>query len=109
MCSGNSPNTSYLTLSKQSATAVRLESIITSLVFDHALRIRLKSEGPANISTNPATDTSGTAVETTEERENVAGVVEGEDLIGKMNNLVTSDLDNITGGRDFLLICKSLP
>ncbi len=31
----------------------------------------------------------------------------GNNLIGKINNLVTSDLNNITSGRDFLFICAS--
>lgn len=31
----------------------------------------------------------------------------GENLSGKLNNLVTSDLDNITAGRDFLLVGTS--
>ncbi len=31
----------------------------------------------------------------------------GDNLIGKINNLVTSDLSNITAGRDFLYLCTS--
>jgi hypothetical protein len=29
-----------------------------------------------------------------------------DNLVGKINNLVTTDLGNITDGRDFLLVCK---
>jgi len=30
-----------------------------------------------------------------------------ENLVGKINNLVTTDLNNIVDGRDFLMICGS--
>lgn len=30
-----------------------------------------------------------------------------ENLVGKINNLVTTDLNNIVDGRDFLMICES--
>lgn len=33
-----------------------------------------------------------------------ASATGSENLSGKLNNLVTSDLDNITAGRDFLLV-----
>ncbi|TFK52961.1 P-loop containing nucleoside triphosphate hydrolase protein [Heliocybe sulcata] len=67
--------------------AVRTEAIITALVFEHSLRIRVKAEsnsGPGSTN-NPASSDNG-------------------HLLGNINNLVTSDLSNITDGRNFLLL-----
>jgi hypothetical protein len=32
--------------------------------------------------------------------------VDSQNLVGKINNLVSSDLQNITEGRDFLIVCE---
>lgn len=138
---------------------MRVEGIITSLVFDHALRIRLKAEAakkdeskdtasvntgpgsemkdsaspsPDNTSTasdeddntlhsrsttNASTSTAATVVVQPPAASTVKGTdpkkeeekeetpkSKGANLIGKINNLVTSDLEHITEGRDFLFI-----
>lgn len=154
----------------QTALLVRIEAIIMSLVFDHALRIRLKAEADeqkhatsdsaptsaaasdtegsntpesgsthegdeadtvhsrsvtaastTTAATSATTDTAATAVapaaqgkvdggkdgaKTPPEKE--AKAKKGN-FMGKVNNLVTSDLDNITGGRNFLFIGATLP
>lgn len=137
---------------------------MTSLVFDHALRIRLKAEtankkngetsgaaspagSDAQGATTPdnASDGQGDDDETVHSRtttgastataassatvvapqtpakgkhDKKADIKEedkdkkedksGSNLIGKLNNLVTSDLQNITSGRDFLALSKHL-
>lgn len=141
----------------QTGSLVRTEAIITSLVFDHALRIRLEAEAaekktdddgaapgaespvggsrgdskgantPDTVSdeetayslttTNASAATSSTATVAApavakgksaqkegkkEDKKDVAK--KGNNLVGRINNLVTSDLDNITGGRDFLFL-----
>ncbi|KZT28297.1 hypothetical protein NEOLEDRAFT_1145911 [Neolentinus lepideus HHB14362 ss-1] len=70
--------------------AVRTEAIITALVSEHSLRIRIKAKsgfdtGSADGSGSPDTQ-------------------ENSQILGKINNLVTSDLNNITDGRNFLLL-----
>ncbi|KAH9912641.1 uncharacterized protein B0H18DRAFT_889646 [Fomitopsis serialis] len=146
---------------------VRTTSIITQLLFEHSLRIRMKAE----VADTPASSTVTTAVGTPEngsiaETEGVhsLGPTEGENhsptssedetilastisvaststnakgkskfkapsptgegkreepkksegarggnLVGKINNLVTTDLDNLIKGRDFLLIVIEIP
>lgn len=148
----------------QTGSLVRTEAIVTSLVFDHSLRIRLKAEAaekradddtssgtatPASTNdgngkgantpdtasdggeddetvhsrtaTNASTATSSTATVVPptpakgkdgkkdgkkNDKKDVAkdASKKGSNLVGKINNLVTSDLDNITGGRDFLFL-----
>ncbi|KAH7907307.1 P-loop containing nucleoside triphosphate hydrolase protein [Hygrophoropsis aurantiaca] len=131
---------------------VRTEGIITQLVFGHALRIRMKAEGPddkeqaSDTNTTSTPDTTSIAgldslddeVSTDENTEDtlrasstskIASAAEGKqkaaeskkvgdtrapnsnanNLIGKINNLVSSDLNNITDGRDFLLLCLYSP
>ncbi|KAF7797042.1 hypothetical protein EIP86_008234 [Pleurotus ostreatoroseus] len=162
----------YIYLS--TGSLVRVESIITSLVFDHALRIRLKAEvsedkdkdkpagaddassvgaGSSTKGTNSPDTGSLTGAESEGSDDNatahsrsttaaststVATVVapapqgkdkaadvkkgdkkeedkkedekdkKGSNLVGKINNLVTSDLEHITEGRDFLFLGRSL-
>ncbi|KAJ6598427.1 P-loop containing nucleoside triphosphate hydrolase protein [Mycena vulgaris] len=73
-------------------TLVRVESIITQLIFEHALRIRYKSETPADPSKGTGPPPRA-----------------GQNLVGKLNNLVTSDLQNITEAKDFMLLFVNLP
>lgn len=136
--------------------SIRVEAIITSLVFDHALRIRLKAEATkapdelsqagddtvsnsandnvedddnedtetlhsraatnvSNVSASAETSATSTAMASSpEHKEGQKGSVKGgatkpetkstNNLVGKINNLVTSDLVNITSGLDFLFV-----
>lgn len=150
----------------KTASLVRVEAIVTSLVFDHALRIRHKAEtqsGHAGDLVKPYEFASGsedndnedinnngtsiddagdsdesTAVDTSQgarsrsdtvasgststpnapnvsaklkddaqrksDKAGASPASKGDNLAGKINNLVTSDLDNITNGRDFLFL-----
>lgn len=118
--------------------------MITQLVFEHALRIRMKSEpsesspSPSQPSTSaPTPDTASVAeftspdgTEVTEgasttliseatsseaDRASVKGeekknaVEKAGNLVGKINNLVSTDLNNIIDGRDFLMIAVACP
>ncbi|EGO28521.1 hypothetical protein SERLADRAFT_354415 [Serpula lacrymans var. lacrymans S7.9] len=136
----------YLYISTQ--TLVRTEGILTQLIFEHALRIRMKAETPSDIkqtmeanevltpdtvesSTNEGesvdgddtSQTSSTIAESssqkgkqkTEDVQNENGqeahnpTSKADNLVGKINNLVTSDLNNITNGRDWLYIVINIP
>lgn len=149
----------YAYVEIQTGSVTRIESIITSLVFDHALRIRLKAETAKEkaveespVMTPPSTNVQGTttpdnvsedsddqtvhshtAANASNDTVNTAAMSstataaapkspakgkdikagkdtekvdkdskKGKNLAGKLNNLVTSDLGNITDGRDFL-------
>lgn len=69
---------------------VRAEALITHLLFEHSLRIRLKAD---------ALDSSAIGQVIEQGGKNKTGY-----LTGKINNLVTSDLNNIGQARDFLEI-----
>ena len=131
---------------------MRASAIVTQLVFEHALRIRVKAETSSSPRATPAVtpeagsetatpdnvsvaDNIGPETETAcgsgEENErsttsesikgkqkeelptNLASDGDNEDpgkasnLVGKMNNLVSTDLENIIEGRDFLLLGPS--
>ncbi|KAH9480738.1 ATP-binding cassette transporter abc4 [Psilocybe cubensis] len=143
-------------------TLVRTEAILTQLVFEHSLRIRIKAEtadthdGPgvtdSDVDMTVGTpDTSSIAESASPESENDAASVSTEgisrtaseatvtgssikkgktksgstgspppskeergkpddaNLIGKINNLVTSDLNNIVEARDFIHLFVSVP
>jgi hypothetical protein len=133
-------------------TLVRTEGLLTQLVFEHSLRIRLKAEASNEkieddnrtvIGTqDSASVIEGTSVDSNSLEDETAsqpsqdstpisrdsstsnGPVKAKDsstlksgtkpatkdkkeaqnLIGKINNLVTADLGNIVEGRDFLMI-----
>ena len=128
----------------QTGTIVRVTAIVTQLVFEHALRIRMKAETSSSQAPTPTatpegsseatTPDSGSAVEINIASEDAggeeiqsehsttaassikgkqkAGVPGGKEdgaesgrstnLVGKMNNLVSTDLENLVDGRDFL-------
>ncbi|KAG6885716.1 hypothetical protein C0993_010889 [Termitomyces sp. T159_Od127] len=142
-------------------TLVRAEGIITQLIFEHALRIRVKAEiEPSSPSTSSGPSTpitsdtdsiriglspdgegnhfddfadsgeeeildsrdntvraSSSSIKssssfkkrkgkdtTSAEESNREGTSSAENLVGKINNLVTTDMNNITEARDFLLV-----
>jgi hypothetical protein len=140
----------YSTLNRwyQTRTLVRTESIITQLVFDHSLRIRMKAEvakkspgdgdstvaptpdgaatPDANENQEPSTasgeetlQSSSTSVSSLtskgkqkapspEETPKASEDAGAGNLVGKINNLVTTDLANITNARDFLYLGSSM-
>ena len=131
----------------QAGTLVRTTAIVTQLIFEHALRIRVKAEtsdspGATPVATpkgrsetvtpdtvsavdvNIVSEGSGEGIQETrseqprsvkgKRRESVPGSDSGKEdgddtgapsnLVGKMNNLVSTDLENLVEGRDILLL-----
>ncbi|EMD39575.1 hypothetical protein CERSUDRAFT_111891 [Gelatoporia subvermispora B] len=135
---------------------VRAEAMITSLIFDHSLRIRVKAESEhegedsarSSIAATPETTSVAEAQAEVESAEDVLdddeetlrassasgtsrsavdkgkaksspepeaehSAVSAQDklknLVGKLNNLVTVDLDNITPAVDFLMLLELVP
>lgn len=69
----------------QNRVLIEMQSILTQLIFDHALRMRAKTQ--------------------TEGEDTGEGVKEGN-FVGKMNNMVTADLASLQPGQNFLRACK---
>ena len=111
----------YLFISTR--TLVRTEGLLTQLVFEHSFRIRLKAgaSDPSKASMAVCPNSSSDSQPTSKARVNgkdkgdsstFKGDVkqaskskkDADNLIGKINNLVTTDLSNIVEGRDFLII-----
>ncbi|KAF9029722.1 hypothetical protein BDZ89DRAFT_1065204 [Hymenopellis radicata] len=116
-------------------TATRLitlaEALLTQLTFEHSLRIRMKAATPESTpSSTPSLSVAGsdsddtvhdgsstssdntTASEETATAKPASAPVEHSDtsnLVGKINNLVTTDLENIVSARDFLLTVVYIP
>ncbi|KAI8994066.1 multidrug resistance-associated ABC transporter [Trametes punicea] len=96
--------------------SIRTEAIVTELLFQHALRIRVKAETSEDdqavrdpeamsASAGSLSDNGGRAAEasTPENRNNSF-------IMGKLNNLVTNDLANVTeGNRQWLLLLIKSP
>ncbi|KAI0767285.1 P-loop containing nucleoside triphosphate hydrolase protein [Fomes fomentarius] len=73
---------------------VRIQAIVTELLFQHALRIRMKYE-TSHSADDPSLE-AGAAISD--------DVQDGEGhLVGRMNNLITSDLENVKNGNKFWL------
>ena len=134
-------------------TLVRTEGLLTQLVFEHSLRIRLRAEGsneknedsvaaigtpdrasvaegttvdsdsderasqPSRASTTESGHSPSNSRSTSKSRvmredkdhsstskSDTKSTKDKQNLIGKINNLVTTDLGNIVEGRDFLFI-----
>lgn len=129
---------------------MRVSAIVTQLVFEHALRIRVKAETSSSPRTTPAVtpealsetatpdnvsvadnigpetaggsgeengrSTTSSSIKGKQKEEFTASLASDDDnedpgkasnLVGKMNNLVSTDLENIIEGRDFLLLGPS--
>ncbi|KAJ7578665.1 P-loop containing nucleoside triphosphate hydrolase protein [Mycena floridula] len=89
----------------------QMESIITQLVFEHSLRIRIKADVPENKAAstpetptgeNVADDAASATSSTNTKSDDAPAPVATRNLIGKLNNLVTTDLENISQAREFL-------
>lgn len=137
----------------QTATLVRAEGMITQLIFEHALRLRVKSETtstPApSVAPTPDTaslagsDTDTAVGDSSESAASHAGEAssstavssgsqtsgkdasqggdkkggaekddkekKGDNFVGKINNLVTTDLQSIVSGRDFTMVVVFMP
>ncbi|KAH9939278.1 uncharacterized protein BXZ73DRAFT_99482 [Epithele typhae] len=131
----------------QTRSLVRTEAIITELVFDHALRIRMKADTTGDSPTPSRANTASQTPETASLAEEGEGAEEGDErtvrastvsegstvvaqedgkkkeaekvveaksadagnLVGKINNLVTTDATNIVNGRDFLFLVIYAP
>ncbi|OCH87314.1 P-loop containing nucleoside triphosphate hydrolase protein [Obba rivulosa] len=138
-------------------TRVRAEAMITSLIFDHSLRIRVSAETDKQTSDESqstsatATPDSVSVVEVLGDAESADSISEGDaatlhasttsgtsrapvdkgkakatpdvgterpamaseeatkNLVGKLNNLVTVDLDNIVSAVDILMLVEFIP
>ncbi|KAJ7275433.1 multidrug resistance-associated ABC transporter [Mycena haematopus] len=139
-------------------TLVRCEAILTQLVFEHALRIRVKAEtaekksatsgtstpaesetpspieqdasedetlnsvdadavsrdetlqaSSASVKSTTSSKAKGKGKETKDVKEEPAESGDASNLVGKITNLVTTDLGNITDSRDFLFLFLLIP
>ncbi|KZP30629.1 multidrug resistance-associated ABC transporter [Athelia psychrophila] len=114
-------------------TLVRTEVIITQLVFEHSLRIRMKAEvrsagaGEGDDATQVGTPTEsvvGDAASVSSSKGKQKSRDDGEEavpaspkpktkssdnLVGLVNNLVTTDLANISGARTFMFLLVYIP
>jgi hypothetical protein len=66
--------------------------MLTQLIFEHALRIRLRADTGSN--------KGNVALEG-----HKANPKSGNILVGRINTLIGSDIDAVERGRDFLLPC----
>ncbi|PPQ73481.1 hypothetical protein CVT26_010183 [Gymnopilus dilepis] len=119
-------------------TLARTQAILTELIFEHSFRIRFKAEAtssqPATVETSggaPDPDPSAEGSEDTQsvETENTSTSAKGkgkmspttppseaeadtkkkDNLIGKLNTMVSVDLDNVFGAKDFLMVLVQAP
>ncbi|KAG5644695.1 hypothetical protein DXG03_007918 [Asterophora parasitica] len=110
---------------------VQLEAILTQLMLQHALRIRVvadtgSSTDTANVTAAPSAapsvgSGSGSSTSSTESEETVTLEADpklqsdsvdakaGKSLVGRMNNLISSDLQTITKAAEFMQVFVSGP
>ncbi|KAF9007748.1 P-loop containing nucleoside triphosphate hydrolase protein [Hymenopellis radicata] len=111
----------------------RLQALLTELVFEHSLRIRMKAAVPegegSKGSTTPSTPDNASLSEAESTLDGGASTSNGDEstaekegakkasqpdsatsnLVGKINNLVSTDLENVVEARDFFLIVAYVP
>jgi hypothetical protein len=79
----------------------RTQALLNALVFDHALRLRVLAGGGVRVGSKTDVHIDMSAPNFEHEP-----VVQESGLMGKINDLVSSDLDNVYGASDFLIACK---
>ncbi|KAJ6595665.1 P-loop containing nucleoside triphosphate hydrolase protein [Mycena vulgaris] len=111
---------------------VQVEGLLTELIFEHALRVRVKAHNPEGDATkevasddasstdgtlNPndaqsvaSSDTvQGTPSTTSKDPKHPAASAASSADVGKISNLVTTDLRNVTNMSDFLMLLFYMP
>ena len=86
----------------QSRMIVHAEATLTQVIFDHALRIRVKAETNAQSGAEESAQNSSVSASTRPSTHKQA-----QNLVGRLNNLVTTDMSTMFWGRDFLTVCVS--
>ncbi|KAJ7123848.1 P-loop containing nucleoside triphosphate hydrolase protein [Mycena crocata] len=102
---------------------VQVEGMLTELIFEHALRVRVKAHNPdgddtdsGDITLHPGDAQSDSSSETAQgvpsmtskDPNDLAGATSSVD-VGKISNLVTTDLKNVTDMSDFLMLLIHMP
>ncbi|KAJ7686964.1 hypothetical protein B0H17DRAFT_1071043 [Mycena rosella] len=80
-------------------TLVQLEAVLTELIFEHALRVRVKARTPEA----EAAEDDATAPD--QKRTSARSSMD----TGKISNLVTSDLQNVARMADFMMLLFGMP
>lgn len=78
----------------QTQAMVQMQAIMTQLIFEHALRIRVKNTPAATGTSKPGAQ--GPTI--SGKKKKAKGSLEG-----RLNNLISSDLNAVTSARDFTL------
>ena len=68
--------------------------------------VQSNNKGKGKSSAASVSGQSTKSTKSTASTKSVGESSDGDNLVGKLNNLVTTDLSNITEGRDFLLISE---
>lgn len=101
----SSPVSLHVIISAQNRAQIQAEGLLTQLVFEHSLRIRVKAEMPS-ISANepPLQNPPASGAEP-----QPSASPSSNNLVGKINNLVTNDLETIMEAREFLHVLVTIP
>ncbi|KAF8308383.1 hypothetical protein DL93DRAFT_2100728 [Clavulina sp. PMI_390] len=95
-----------ITSNTQAVIGVRTEGIITQLLFEHALRIRVKEDGNSVSGEEASSPSSTNAPASTAKTKTDSAT---SSLAGRINNLISSDLDNIVEARELPYILIYIP
>ena len=105
---------------KQLRMIAQLQAVVTQAIFDHALKVRLTADaatgearssieaasGSNIIATNDVEDSETTAVAQPTEGDNESGSPNnGSEMIGRINNLITTDVSTLEYANEVLLVC----
>ncbi|KAJ7650107.1 multidrug resistance-associated ABC transporter [Roridomyces roridus] len=90
--------------------SVQLESLLTELIFEHALRVRVKAQNPdADNGPSEASVGADASRETLNSTSNSKKAVNSSIDLGRINNLISTDLRNLTELVQFPLLLFHMP
>ncbi|KAF9479224.1 multidrug resistance-associated ABC transporter [Pholiota conissans] len=101
---------------KSTTLLTRTQGIITELIFEHSLRVRFRGETStdeehitADAKAAQFQSTPAGNADSSRSGDLTKGRNKNDSIIGKLNTLVTVDIDNIVAAKDFLLFFVQVP
>lgn len=85
-------------------TLTNAESILTQILFDYSLKVRIKAEKSDAVSTGVGV---GGSESSASQGQKTKGAKKADSFIGRLTNLVTIDMTNVINARDLVPLCWS--
>lgn len=81
------------------------QAVLTQLIFDHALRMRVQSDAPALAAPVAGVQPSKGTTASSQDK-GKQGKAKSGNFVGKLNNMVSTDLHILQQGQSYAMLCS---